>query len=456
MRRQLAPGVWPLVENPMAASDTFFLGDYDFPDYSGRDVPERPQRVLYIRLDGIGDAVLSGPLPGAIRALYPDAELVAVCDVLCEDLFRRNPHVDRVLAFDKYRLGRKDYFGRAVKIVAALRADLAFNLVGSNNFTGFALSFLSGAPVILGANDCACIDARGRDFFASRALRVLRPADKQPPDTPHSAPHNTREAAPLPETQRYRALFALLGGDASAYGPRLWLGDDDYAAAAAVWRESGLAPERTLALFASGGFAVRDYLHFGEALAPLCRERGLSILALGGGERETLINEYCVAVLQDEGVPALNYCGKLSVTASAAALAGCRLAVGTETGLAHMACALGVPQAVLLGGGHFGRFMPYSPLTTAISLPLECYGCDWLCRYPEAVCVKELSPSFLGKAVEVALDRPGGGRFGRVLLQTPSAWRPQKGGPAWKSPQEFISRCKAVGGEDALEVRIIR
>ena len=62
---------------------------------------------------------------------------------------------------------------------------------------------------------------------------------------------------------------------------------------------------------------------------------------------------------------------------SAALIKRCRLVIGAETGLAHLACAVGTPNVILLGGGHFGRFMPYAATTTVVCLPLECYGCNW-------------------------------------------------------------------------------
>jgi len=32
---------------------------------------------------------------------------------------------------------------------------------------------------------------------------------------------------------------------------------------------------------------------------------------------------------------------------------------GAESAGAHIACAVGTPSVVVLGGGHFGRFLPY-------------------------------------------------------------------------------------------------
>lgn len=76
--------------------------------------------------------------------------------------------------------------------------------------------------------------------------------------------------------------------------------------------------------------------------------------------------------------------------------------MGAETGLAHLACAVSLPQAILIGGGHFGRFMPYSPLTTFAVLPLDCFGCGWHCRHAEAHCIKALPSRLLARAVEHA------------------------------------------------------
>jgi len=84
----------------------------------------------------------------------------------------------------------------------------------------------------------------------------------------------------------------------------------------------------------------------------------------------------------------------------------CRLYVGAESAGAHMACALGIPNVVLLGGGHFGRFMPYSPLTSAVVLPMDCFGCNWRCKYDTAHCIASVDPKVLDAAIANALNGP--------------------------------------------------
>jgi len=99
--------------------------------------------------------------------------------------------------------------------------------------------------------------------------------------------------------------------------------------------------------------------------------------------------------------------------------------VGGETGLAHMACAVGTPNVVVLGGGHFGRFMPYSPLTTCAILPLLCFQCDWKCPYDRAHCVKDLAPEVVTRAIRTALDAPSD----KPRIVSQESWEQPWGGP---------------------------
>jgi pyruvate-formate lyase-activating enzyme len=76
---------------------------------------------------------------------------------------------------------------------------------------------------------------------------------------------------------------------------------------------------------------------------------------------------------------------------------------------------VGTPNVIMLGGGHFGRFMPYSPLTSTVCLPLSCYGCNWRCRHARAHCVQDVAPEVVEVALREALER--GSPRPRLYLQ---------------------------------------
>ncbi len=78
------------------------------------------------------------------------------------------------------------------------------------------------------------------------------------------------------------------------------------------------------------------------------------------------------------------------------------LILGNETGFTHLAYLCGVPTVMVVGGGDFGRFVPWSgfyaenntfPLIP-ISHSMECFCCKWDCLY---VNVKKENPPCIEK-----------------------------------------------------------
>ncbi len=67
-------------------------------------------------------------------------------------------------------------------------------------------------------------------------------------------------------------------------------------------------------------------------------------------------------------------------------ISGAALMLSGDTGPAHLALALDVPTAVILGGGHYQYYFPYPeniapplPPLVYITKSMDCFGCDWEC-----------------------------------------------------------------------------
>ncbi len=59
--------------------------------------------------------------------------------------------------------------------------------------------------------------------------------------------------------------------------------------------------------------------------------------------------------------------------------------ISNDSGPAHLSIALGTPTVVIVGGGHFGSFVPYPQEVTPAKArfvfeEMECYHCFWLCH----------------------------------------------------------------------------
>ncbi len=124
---------------------------------------------------------------------------------------------------------------------------------------------------------------------------------------------------------------------------------------------------------------------FRELAKRIYREKGWFGVICGGPGEISLADD----VRASATVPLINWAGRTSVSQLAVVIAHARLLVTNETAAVHIGASVGTPTVCLLGGGHYGRFMPYEveqaderPLPQAVLHAMPCFGCDWRCIYP--------------------------------------------------------------------------
>ena len=84
--------------------------------------------------------------------------------------------------------------------------------------------------------------------------------------------------------------------------------------------------------------------------------------------------------------------------------------ISNDTGPAHLSIALGTPTVVIVGGGHFGSFVPYPEDATPVHArfvfeEMSCYHCFWRChkresKYDVFPCISEIDDAKVWNAVE--------------------------------------------------------
>ena len=95
-------------------------------------------------------------------------------------------------------------------------------------------------------------------------------------------------------------------------------------------------------------------------------------------------------------------------------IAGANLVVASDTGIVHMAFALGRPSVAVVGGGLPQRYHPYPADTlpaeedqdarpAIVTSAMDCFGCGWHCTHPvvpnrPAPCIEQI-------AIEPVLDQ---------------------------------------------------
>lgn len=375
------------------------------------------KNILWVRLDAIGDNILAASMLPHIYEKYNHPRITVVCQKHIAELYEASPQVERVVGVEKMRMFLDPKYRNDVLLDLRRSAfDLALDSTCSWEQMSDFLVVGSLAKEKVAFGNSAEIPPKvmlKRDSVYTSLLRFSSIYE--------------------PEIEKYREFLSGIGIDVPRLDATFWITEEDEAFVADLFARQGLVPEKTIALFAFGRSHLRTYPFYGAALRDVCAENDFSVVALGDaaayGFNQTCLNEI--------GVRSVNLSGATSLRQTAAVLKKCRLAVGAETGLAHMACAVDVPNVVVIGGGHYGRFMPYMPKTSIVALPLECYWCDWICKYDCSHCVVNIAPEVLEFAVRETLrvesEKP------RLFIQPASHWDPRSTEPAWRMPDKFTT-----------------
>ena len=108
---------------------------------------------------------------------------------------------------------------------------------------------------------------------------------------------------------------------------------------------------------------------------------GLRVAVVGAGA-EKAENEAMTRLLAQNG--AIDLVGKTNVAELIDVMTQAACVLTNDTGPAHLAIAVGAPTVVVVGGGHFGSFVPYPekacpPTARFVWREMDCYHCFWRC-----------------------------------------------------------------------------
>jgi heptosyltransferase-2 len=108
---------------------------------------------------------------------------------------------------------------------------------------------------------------------------------------------------------------------------------------------------------------------------------------------------------QDLGDLAQHLLTGLTLPELKASLVHARLLIANDSGLGHVAAALGVPVVTIFGTGEPSKFRPYSPENLVIMRDICPYRpCLDYCRFPEPYCLTQLTPAIVLSEIRAYLQ----------------------------------------------------
>lgn len=321
--------------------------------------PAAAQRILLVRLERIGDLLMTLPAIADVRAAAPEADIDLVVGSWNESLAHAIPGLTRVLRLDAAWLARgQEGAGLAALSRSALswrrhRYDLAINF--EPDIRSNLLVALSGARWTAGYRSA------GGGPLLDEAL------DYRPTE------HTVDNAQ--------RLVQAVLGTRTHAGGGRLIVPEASRTQAAALLAGR---PRPFVAMHVAGGRPVKqwDPERFAAVARALVEGRGATIVLTGGTADRELIQSVRSSLPSDRVIDAS---ASADIMVAAAILEQCDLMVTGDTGPMHLAAAVGTPIVAVFGPSDPRRYAPRGPSDRVVRVDLPCAPCNRI-RLPPARC----------------------------------------------------------------------
>ena len=137
--------------------------------------------ILFIRIDRIGDLVLSTPTIKTLKKSYPKSQLIVLASKANHAVLEENPYVDDTIIYN----AQKGFISK-IKVIKRLRKynfDLAIDSYAGNELKTALIAHLSGAKEKIGFSNYGreiffnkyAIEVNKKQHFVDLTLDVLKP-----------------------------------------------------------------------------------------------------------------------------------------------------------------------------------------------------------------------------------------------------------------------------------------
>ncbi len=337
-------------------------------------------KILVVAPSWIGDTVLAQPLFRLLHERHPSLMLDVIAPPWTLPVLRRMPEIRRASPHqfghgelkvgERYRLGRAlaaERYDQAIVLPNTLKSAFVALFAGIPRRTGYR-----GESRWLVLNDMRQLDERALPEIAQRyAALGLEPDEALPAKLP--LPHLAAQPGAVEHTLQHL----------------------------------GLGKQRQAVAFCPGA----EYGPAKRWPAPYFAELARKLMADGhpvwliGSKNDTAVAEEIERLAPGA---CINVCGTTTLDQAIDLLAAARLVVTNDTGLMHIAAALGTPLLALYGSSTPRFTPPMSQAATIMKLDMPCSPCfERTCPLGHFDCMNRLKPAQVhGRVAELLAEVP--------------------------------------------------
>lgn len=343
---------------------------------TGKSVSGR-KRVVFVKLDGVGDYIIWTAAFEAIREKYPSSEFERI--LVANERFREFAdddgtfdqrifvNVSKLASSPAYRFG-------IMRKVRALGAAVIVNPRLTRDFLwGDSVVRCSGAKTRIGSQGIENLMSPFQERLSAKWYTELK-------------------ASPEPGVHEIISNAIFLGAEnANSIQPEI---------ATTPYLGEGL-PEKYIVVFVGAFSADKRWPmeRFAAAAEAVADEHSFRVVLCGGPGEEHLAEEF----REHFAGEFISLIGKTTLLELADVIKNARLTISNDTAAGHIAVGQRCPNVVVTPGNHVGRFFPYPDETTSRQISvvhqMPCFGCGWHCIYTD-LAAHDAKPCIAGVEVD--------------------------------------------------------
>ena len=333
-----------------------------------------PKRILLILHGSIGDVTRALPLATVLRKAFPRSYIAWSVEPASRPLLEHNPAIDQIILFDRLRGWRA--LAPFLRQIREKHFDLVLDL--QRILKSGLISWMTGAPRRIGFNRA---DAKELNWLFNNLH--IGAFDETIPKIEHYFKF-TDYLGLQPETPQWD--FCLSAEERAAVENHIFSIKRSFAVlfVGTRWQSKRW--------FASQIARCADLLH---------DPYSLDVVFLGGESDRQLAAE----AIKETKTVVTNLVGRTSLREAIGIIERAKLAIGPDTGLMHIAAAVGTPVISLWGATRPQRTGPYGYSDLVIQGRAPCVPCNRKRCPIGRICMQSITTAEISERIAVALRR---------------------------------------------------
>lgn len=326
-------------------------------------VEKNSNSIIVVRIDAIGDFIIWQDAAKEYKKIFKNKSITLVCNALYFDLAKKTPYFDEVIPLDVKKF-EKNLFYRFnfIRKIRSRQYFLAISPVYSRTFFGVDWIIKN-----IKANEKIGFDCD---------LSNISIVNKKTSDKWYTKLISAKKGPKMELVVNGEFVRALGMREFKVNSPNLGY----------LVNENFEAKEKYCVLFLGAGDIRRRWKV--EYFVEVAEQIKDSNIVLCGSKNELSLGNFFINNYKGK-MNVTNLIGKTSILEMIGIIKNADFCIGNESSGIHISSSLGIKNLCLLGGGHYGRFLPYVDennsnigITKIVTADYkECFGCNWNCKY---------------------------------------------------------------------------